>query len=52
MFEDLIAYVERGEVRPVVARTYPLEEIASAQEAFLTKGHVGQLVLIPPGPAA
>jgi NADPH:quinone reductase-like Zn-dependent oxidoreductase len=52
VFEDLIAYVERGEVRPVVARTYPLEEIAPAQEAFLTKGHVGKLVLIPPGPAA
>ena len=51
-FEDLIDYVERGEVRPVVSRTYPLEEIAQAQEAFLTKGHIGKLVLIPPGPDA
>ncbi len=52
VFENLIEYVERGEVRPVVSRTYPLEEIASAQEAFLTKGHIGKLVLIPPGLAA
>ncbi|MGY1761604.1 alcohol dehydrogenase family protein [Geodermatophilus sp. SYSU D00779] len=52
VFENLIEYVERGEVRPVVSRTYPLAEIASAQEAFLTKEHVGKLVLIPPGQAA
>jgi NADPH:quinone reductase-like Zn-dependent oxidoreductase len=52
VFEDLVDYVERGEVRPVVARTYPLAEIASAQEDFLAKGHSGKLVLIRPGPAA
>lgn len=52
VFEDLIDYVERGEVRPVVARTYPLAEIASAQEDVLAKEHSGKLVLIPPGPAA
>ena len=52
VFEDLIDYVERGEVRPVVARTYPLAEIASAQEAFLAKKHSGKLVLIRPDPAA
>ena len=47
VFEDLIDYVERGEVRPVVARTHPLAEIAPAQEAFLAKKHSGKLVLIP-----
>ena len=52
VFENLVAYVDRGEVRPVVSRTYPLGEIASAQEAFLTKGHIGKLVLIPPRPDA
>ena len=52
VFENLVDYVERGEVRPVVSGTYPLAEIASAQEAFLTKRHIGKLVLIPPGPAA
>jgi NADPH:quinone reductase-like Zn-dependent oxidoreductase len=48
VFEDLIGYVERGEVRPVVARTYRLDEIARAQADFLKKEHVGKLVLVPP----
>ena len=48
VFANLIAYVERDEVRPVVSRTYPLHAIARAQEDFLKKEHVGKLVLIPP----
>jgi NADPH:quinone reductase-like Zn-dependent oxidoreductase len=48
VFENLVEYVERGEIRPVVSRTYPLGEITAAQEAFLTKGHTGKLVLVPP----
>jgi NADPH:quinone reductase-like Zn-dependent oxidoreductase len=48
VFENLITYVERDEVRPVVSRTYPLQEIAQAQEDFLRKDHIGKLVLIPP----
>ena len=48
VFENLVAYLERGEVRPVVARTYPLADIAQAQQDFLDKAHVGKLVLIPP----
>jgi NADPH:quinone reductase-like Zn-dependent oxidoreductase len=50
VFENLMGYIERGEVRPVVSRTYPLSEIVRAQEDFLRKEHVGKLVLIPPGP--
>ena len=48
VFENLIRYIEAGEIRPVVAGTWPLSEIAAAQEAFLSKKHTGQLVLIPP----
>ncbi len=48
VFANLIGYIERGEIRPVVAKTYPLSEIAKAQEDFLTKKHIGKLVLIPP----
>jgi len=48
VFEAVVGYVERGEVRPVVARTYRLDEIARAQEDFLGKEHVGKLVLVPP----
>jgi NADPH:quinone reductase-like Zn-dependent oxidoreductase len=48
VFESLISYIEGAEIRPVVARTYPLSELARAQQDFLTKGHVGKLVVIPP----
>ncbi len=48
VFENLIQYVERGEVRPNVSRTYRLEEIARAQEDFLQKEYIGKLVLVPP----
>ena len=50
VFENLVGYVERGEVRPVVSRTYRLDEITRAQEDFLRKDHIGKLVLIPPTP--
>lgn len=46
---DLVGYIERGEVRPVVASVQPLHEIAEAQRRFLEKRHVGKFVLIPPG---
>ena len=48
VFENIVKYIEAGEIRPMVAKTYPLREIATAQEDFLTKTHTGQLVLIPP----
>ncbi len=48
VFEHLVGYIERNEVRPVVAATYPLAEIRHAQEEFLSKRHVGKLVLVPP----
>jgi NADPH:quinone reductase-like Zn-dependent oxidoreductase len=50
VFANLIAYIERGELRPLVARTFALAQIAEAQRAFLDKTHVGKFVLIPPGP--
>ena len=48
VFENLVRYIERGEIRPVVARTYPLKDIVHAQQDFLAKQHTGKLVLIPP----
>lgn len=49
VFENLVSYIEAGSIRPVVARTYPLQDIVKAQQDFLAKAHVGKLVLIPPG---
>ncbi len=48
VFENLVGYIERGEVRPVVSATWPLDQIVEAQQAFLNKTFTGKLVLIPP----
>lgn len=45
----LVEHLRDGAIKPVVAETRPLADIASAQEAFLAKRHVGNMVLIPPG---
>ena len=48
VFPNLIRYIERGEVQPVVAATFPLSEIVKAQQLFLSKKFTGKLVLLPP----
>ncbi|MGE3225674.1 MAG: alcohol dehydrogenase family protein [Parvibaculaceae bacterium] len=48
VFETLVSYIERGEIRPLVARSYPLRDIATAQADFLSKRFTGKLVLVPP----
>jgi NADPH:quinone reductase-like Zn-dependent oxidoreductase len=48
VFPNLIGYIERGEIRPAIAATFPLQDIAQAQRRFLEKTHVGKIVLIPP----
>ena len=48
VFPNLISCIERGEIRPLLARTYPLDQICTAQQDFLRKSHVGNFVLIPP----
>jgi NADPH:quinone reductase-like Zn-dependent oxidoreductase len=45
VFAGLVTAIERGEVRPLVAATFALEDIVAAQELFLTKRHVGKIVL-------
>jgi len=48
IFPNLISYIERGELRPLVAKIFPLERIADAQREFLEKKYLGKFVLIPP----
>jgi NADPH:quinone reductase-like Zn-dependent oxidoreductase len=48
VFENLVGYIERNEIRPVVAKTFALADIALAQQTFLDKQFTGKLVLIPP----
>ena len=45
VFGALINRIERGDIKPLVGETYPLDQIEAAQEAFLQKGHVGKIVL-------
>ena len=48
VFENLIGYIERGEISPAVHAVFPLSEIADAQEMFLAKNFVGKIVLTIP----
>jgi NADPH:quinone reductase-like Zn-dependent oxidoreductase len=48
IFDNLVGYIERGEIQAVVAKTYPLHEIAQAQRDFGEKNYVGKLVLTLP----
>ncbi|MBS3927670.1 MAG: zinc-binding dehydrogenase [Sphingomonadales bacterium] len=45
VFAQLVGHIERGEVRPLVCATFPLERIEAAQRVFLEKRHVGKIVL-------
>ncbi|MFP8965056.1 alcohol dehydrogenase family protein [Pokkaliibacter sp. CJK22405] len=47
VFPNLIGYIERGEIKPLVAKVFPLEAIAQAQQEFLKKAHIGNFVLVP-----
>ncbi len=48
VFPNLVGYIERGEIIPLVAKAFVLEDIVSAQQEFLQKAHFGNFVLTPP----
>ncbi|MAH87846.1 MAG: alcohol dehydrogenase [Kiloniella sp.] len=45
VFADLVGYIERGEIKPMVANVFPLENLVDAQKAFIAKQHVGNIVV-------
>jgi NADPH:quinone reductase-like Zn-dependent oxidoreductase len=45
VFPDLVGYIERGEIRPLLAQTYPLERLVDAQAAFIAKRHFGNIAV-------
>lgn len=45
LFAALVQAIERGDLRPHVAATFPLEQVREAQAAFAAKRYVGKLVL-------
>ncbi len=46
-FPNVISAIENGEIKPALAKTFPLEDIVEAQKEFGLKKHVGKFVLIP-----
>lgn len=46
-FRLLMDLARRGEIEPVVAATFPLEDAARAQQELVRRVHVGKLVLRP-----
>jgi NADPH:quinone reductase-like Zn-dependent oxidoreductase len=49
VFRNLVSHIERGEIAPLLAKTFPLTEIVRAQQEFLEKRFLGKLVLLPGG---
>ncbi len=47
VFAGLVDLINAGAVRPLIAKTYPLAQIAEAQADFMSKAHPGKIVLLP-----
>lgn len=45
VIHDVVGYIERGEIKPLIAQTFPMREIRTAQAAFLSKSYIGKIVL-------
>ena len=47
IFEKLVSYIENGEIRPLLAKKFPISQIKKAQETFLNKKHIGNFIILP-----
>jgi NADPH:quinone reductase-like Zn-dependent oxidoreductase len=46
VFNHVVQYIERGEIRPVLASVHPLAAIVEAQQEFLAKRRLGKIILV------
>ena len=46
-FRDLLGYIESGRLKPLLHATWPLSRFHDAQRAFMDKGYIGKLVVMP-----
>ncbi|EEF23932.1 quinone oxidoreductase, putative [Ricinus communis] len=46
-FARVISYVSSGQLRPLLDKSYPLEQLAQAQAEFVKREHVGKFVIEP-----
>ena len=44
---ELVRLIETGDVKPALAANYPLSELHKAQDAFVAKTHMGNIVVVP-----
>ncbi len=49
IFAHLVGYIEKGEIRPLLAQQFDLRNIHEAQREFLKKNYFGNIVMQPPG---
>jgi NADPH:quinone reductase-like Zn-dependent oxidoreductase len=47
IFREMVAYIETGKLKSILAATYPLEEFKAGQAAFIAKEHTGNIVVLP-----
>ncbi len=41
----VVSLIEQGLLKPMLAQSFPLKELARAQETFMLKKHVGNIVV-------
>ena len=46
-FRRLVRYIEDGDIRPLLDRTFRLSDFHDAQRAFMAKSYIGNLVVVP-----
>ncbi|RPF21576.1 NADPH:quinone reductase-like Zn-dependent oxidoreductase [Myceligenerans xiligouense] len=46
-FRRLVRYIENGDIRPLLDRTFRLSDFHEAQRTFMSKTYVGKLVVVP-----
>ncbi len=44
-FSRLVSYIESTQLKPVLAETWPLQDLAKAQQSFMKKAHIGKIVV-------
>jgi NADPH:quinone reductase-like Zn-dependent oxidoreductase len=47
IFENLVGYIEKGDIQPLLAGEFSINDIRKAQKAFLAKKHIGNFVVLP-----
>ena len=47
IFDNLVSFIENGDIRPLLAGEFSINDIRKAQEAFLAKKHIGNFVVLP-----